>query len=431
MNFFLRPAILAKFAIASSVMLLPMSMATSAAALAFEDSPKVVLDEAWQIVQDQYVDGTFNHIDWELTRQTLLERHYTSRESAYDALRGALRQLNDPYTRFLDPREYTELSEQTSGEVSGVGLQLRRNTDSGQIIITEVVPDSPADQAGLRAGDQLLLVDGQATDRLSVGGIFRRLRGDAGTQVTVTVSRNDVRQTVVIPRALLEIPTVEHAIQQQGDVRIGYIRLIEFNAHAAEQMEAAILDLVGQEVDGFVLDLRGNPGGLLQASIEISRMWLQRGDIVQTVDRYGNSESIAADRSALTDLPLTVLVDGRSASSSEILTGALRDNNRATVVGSITYGKALVQSLHSLSDGSGLTVTVAHYYTPNGTDISQKGITPDVEVDLDEFERQNLFNDPSQLGTASDPQYMRAAQVIVQTLAEGGSSSSQISRSEN
>ncbi|PSN19763.1 peptidase S41 [filamentous cyanobacterium CCP5] len=411
---------------ASSVLLLP---ATSAAQ-AFEDSPKVVLDEAWQIVQDEYVDGSFNHVDWEATRQTLLSRQYTSRESAYGALREALGQLNDPYTRFLDPREYAELSEQTSGEVSGIGLQLQRNTTDNSVIISEVVADSPADQAGLRSGEVLLVIDGQATTRLTISDIFQRLRGEAGTQVTVTVSREGVQRTVVMPRARLEIPTVEHAIHPHGSFNLGYIRLMEFNAHAPEQMSAAIVDLVDQDVDGFVLDLRGNPGGLLGASIDISRMWLHRGDIVQTVDRDGHSESVRANHSALTDLPLTVLVDGRSASSSEILTGALRDNNRATVVGSITYGKALVQSLHGLSDGSGLTVTVAHYYTPNGTDISRKGITPDIQVDLSAQQRQSLFSDSRQLGTASDPQYVRAAQALTQALAEG-QSSSQISRNES
>ena len=430
MSFILHPATLAHLALTSSVLLLPTSL-VAAPAFAFEDSPKVVLDEAWQIVQDEYVDGSFNQVDWEQTRQTLLSRNYTSRESAYEALREALGQLNDPYTRFLDPREYSELSEQTAGEISGIGLQLRRDTTANQVIITDVVVDSPADRAGLLPGDQLLVVDGQAADRLTVSGIFRRLRGEEGTQVTVTISRAGRRQTLVVARALLEIPTVEYSLQNQGDIPIGYIRLIEFNAHAAEQMEAAIQDLVGQDVKGFVLDLRGNPGGLLHASIEISRMWLQRGDIVQTIDRNGNSESISANRSALTDLPLTVLVDGRSASSSEILTGALRDNDRATVVGSITYGKALVQSLHGLSDGSGLTVTVAHYYTPNGTDISRKGIVPDIEVDLDQHQRQALFSDPSQLGTAADPQYVRAAQELEQTLANTGEDPSQISRTEN
>ena len=176
----------------------------------------------------------------------------------------------------------------------------------------------------------------------------------------------------------------------------------------ADQMRRAIQDLGNQKVEGYVLDLRGNPGGLLQASIDISRMWMDRGSIVRTVDRKGNNEEIANNRTSLTKLPLVVLVDGNSASSSEILTGALKDNGRATVVGSQTFGKALVQSVHSLSDGSGLAVTIAHYYTPKGTDISHKGITPDVKIDLSDEQRQKLASNPKLVATKDDPQYARA-----------------------
>jgi carboxyl-terminal processing protease len=161
-------------------------------------------------------------------------------------------------------------------------------------------------------------------------------------------------------------------------------------------------------VDGFVLDLRGNPGGLLQASIEISRMWMDQGAIVRTVDRKGKSEELTNNQTALTKLPLVVLVDGNSASSSEILTGALKDNGRATIVGSQTFGKALVQSVHNLSDGSGLAVTIAHYYTPKGTDISHKGISPDIKLDLTDQDRKQLASNPKFLATPKDPQYARA-----------------------
>ncbi|HEY9761569.1 MAG TPA: S41 family peptidase [Trichocoleus sp.] len=404
-------------AIASSVLVTTAPSLANPTQTVLEDSPKTVLDEAWQIIHQDYVDGNFNHVDWIAVRQTLLGQEYTNREQAYSALRSTLRRLNDPYTRFLDPREYKELTEQTSGEASGVGIRLRRSPETGEMLVIEVVANSPAQQAGLQPGDRVLLVDGQSTERLTAEGVSSRLRGEEGSQVTITLSRNgSPPKTVVLTRTVLELPTVEYTVKQQGNNRIGYIRLIEFNAHAAEQMEQAIAKLTEEGVAGFVLDLRGNPGGLLQSSIEISRMWLQRGSIVQTVDRDGHSESVRANRTALTQLPLTVLVDGRSASSSEILTGALRDNGRATVVGSPTFGKAMVQSLHGLSDGSGLTVTVAHYYTPNGTDISRKGITPDIQVTISDQERQALFNNPLLLATDADPQYLRAAALLEQTI---------------
>jgi carboxyl-terminal processing protease len=383
----------------------------------FEDSPKVVLDEAWQIVNREYVDTSFNQTDWQAVRQELLGRDYTSREAAYNALRTSLRRLNDPYTRFLGPSEYADLTDQTSGETSGIGVRLERNSQTGAVMVVGVAPGSPAEQAGLAAGDRLLLVDGQSTDRLPPDGVIQKLRGEEGSQVTLTISRNDgASRTVILTRTRIELPTVEYSQKTVGGRPIGYVRLIEFNAQAAPQMSAAITALVDAGVEGFVLDLRGNPGGLLMSSIDISRMWLQHGAIVSTLDRSGNNEFISANRTALTDLPLTVLVDGHSASSSEILTGALQDNNRATVVGTATYGKALVQSLHPLSDGSGITVTVAHYYTPNGTDISTRGITPDVTVGLSDRQRRELFSNSSLLGTEADTQYLRAAEVLEQTI---------------
>lgn len=375
----------------------------------FEDSPKAVLDEAWQIVNREYVDASFNQTDWSTVRTRLLGQDYSSTEAAYGALRDELRLLQDPYTRFLDPQEYSDLTDQTSGEVSGVGLQVRRESETRSIFVTEVLPDSPAEESGLQAGDRIVLVDGQSTERLSVSGVTRLLRGSENSQVTLTYSRNKgLPATVILTRARLELPAVEHHLSTVDGYRIGYIRLTEFNAHATEQMTEAIEALKAQRAEAFVLDLRGNPGGLLSASIEISRLWLQRGAIVQTLGRTGEAEKISANRSALTDLPLAVLVNDRSASSSEILTGALQDNDRATVVGSTTYGKALVQSLYGLSDGSGLAVTVAHYYTPDGTDISSKGITPDIEIDLTSVERRALFSNLSLLGSEQDSQFLRA-----------------------
>lgn len=396
-----------------------VSTAVDPASAAFNDSPKAVLDEAWQIVYREYVDTTFNHTDWVAVRQDLLGQSYSSRQSAYSELRRALRRLDDPYTRFLDPGQYSELTEQTSGEVSGVGLRLQRDRAAGTIVVVEVLANSPASAANIKAGDRLLMVDGRSTERLGVGSVSQLIRGELGTQVTLTVESmtSGEQKTLILTRAQLEVSTVTYEVQEVNDIRVGYIRLDEFSAHAAEQMEVAIESLSQREsVEAFVLDLRGNPGGLLQASIDISRMWLPRGAIVRTVDREGHSEQISANRTSLTDLPLAVLVNGQSASSSEILTGALRDNNRAVVVGSPTFGKALVQSLHGLSDGSGIAVTVAHYYTPDGTDISSKGITPDVLIELTDTQQQQLSREPGLLGTQSDPQFIEAVSALEPTV---------------
>ena len=398
-------------AIATAI-LAPVFIPAFPAEAAFTDGPKVILDEAWQIVYREYVDNSFNRTDWVEIRQELLGQNYTSRQAAYSELRRALRRLNDPYTRFLSPDQYSELTDQTSGEVSGIGLRLKRDRAAGTIIVTDVIPDSPAAMAGLMTGDRIVMIDGRSTDFLSAESASQFLRGDADTQVTLSVERDGSPETFVLSRARVEVQTVKSRMEVQDGINVGYIRLDEFSAHAAEQMQAAIADLTDQGAEAFVLDLRDNPGGLLQASIDISRMWLRRGPIVRTVDRSGDSEQISANRTHLTELPMAILVNGESASSSEIVTGALGDNDRAIVVGSTTFGKALVQSLHGLSDGSGIAVTVAHYYTPNGTDISKKGITPDIQVELSSDQRSTLANNPDLMGTANDPQFSEAVSAL-------------------
>lgn len=391
---------------------------SSIAQTSFEDSPKAVLDEAWQIVNRDYVDDTFNQVDWARTRQELLSRHYSSTEEAYAALRRALSQLDDPYTRFLDPEQFQSLTNQTSGELSGIGVRLRADEASQTLTVLEPIENSPASTAGIRAGDRIVEIDGQSTKGMSVEDASRLIQGEVGTHITLRIDRDGISPfDVPLTRALIEVPNVSYAIRQDEGHQIGYIRLTEFSSHAPEQMRRAITQLLEQGADGFVLDLRGNPGGLLQASVEISRMWLDSGAIVRTVDRHGHSEELIANHTALTDLPLAVLVDGNSASSSEILTGALLDNGRAVVVGSQTFGKALVQSVHSLADGSGLAVTVAHYYTPNGTDISHRGITPDIQVGLSDQERQTLAADQALIGTKADPQYEQAVTALETVIA--------------
>ncbi len=378
-----------------------------------DNNPKILVDEVWQLVNTEYVDGTFNKTNWQSVRQNLLSRNYTSREQAYTAIKQALEKLDDPYTRFLTPEAYAALTDQTSGELSGIGIRLELNEKTNKLTVVEAITSSPALKAGIKSGDEILAIDGKPTKGLDVQAASSLIRGKAGTLITLKIGRSGQKTfDLKLTRATIEVPTVRYTLKQEGQRKVGYISLREFSSHAAEQMQQAIKDLDRQQVDAYVLDLRGNPGGLLNSSIEIARMWLDSGAIVRTVDRAGGSEQPAANRTALTKLPLAVLVDGNSASASEILSGALQDNNRAVIVGSQTFGKALVQSVHSLSDGSGMAITIAHYYTPKGTDINHKGITPDIKIDLTEAQAKTLGSDPTLVGTKNDPQYIRAIAIL-------------------
>ncbi|MEA5594011.1 carboxyl-terminal processing protease CtpB [Rivularia sp. UHCC 0363] len=380
---------------------------------ALQDSPKAIVDQVWQLVNREYVDGSFNNQDWIAARKTLLKSNYTSREQAYTAIRQTLKKLGDPYTRFMDPQDYQSLTSQTSGEVSGIGIRMEVNPQTQLLTVVEALENSPALKAGIKAGDVILAIEGKSTKNMKIEDASELIRGKVGTSINLSLGRATQKAfDVKLTRSTIEVPTVSYTLRKEGTRQVGYIRLREFSAHAAEQMQRAIRQLNVSNVDGFVLDLRGNPGGLLNASIEIARMWIPQGSIVRTEDRKGGSELTKANNTALTNRPLVVLVDGNSASASEILTGALKDNKRATVVGSKTFGKALVQSVHELADGSGIAITIAHYYTPEGTDINHKGITPDIEVDLTASQERQLASDPRLLGTNQDPHYARALSIL-------------------
>jgi len=380
---------------------------------ALQDSPKSIVDEAWQIVNREYVDNSFNNVDWQATRQQLLSKNYTSKEQAYEAIRKALEPLSDPYTRFLDPEQFQALTSQTSGELSGVGIRMEVDDQTKVLKVVEPIENSPAFKADIKAGDKILAIDGQPTQGMKIEEASAMIRGEVGTNVSLQLSREGKGVfDVTLTRAQIELPSVHSSVKQEGQIKVGYISLNEFSSHASEQMQRAILNLNEQNVDAYVLDLRGNPGGLLHASVEIARMWIESGEIVHTVDRRGGTQEFKANKSALTQLPLAVLVDGNSASASEILAGALKDSKRGVVVGSKTFGKAVVQSVHSLSDGSGLAVTISRYYPPSGIDINHKGIMPDVTLDLTTTQQQRLQTEPSLIGSAEDPQYKRAITVL-------------------
>jgi carboxyl-terminal processing protease len=377
-----------------------------------QSGPKETIDEVWQIINHQYVDTTFNNTDWSKVRQQYIKNaSYKGQEDAYKAIREMLGKLGDPYTRFMNPEEFKNMQIDTSGELVGVGIQISADKKTNRLVVISPIEDTPAAEAGILAQDLIIQIDGTDTKGMDVNDAVEKIRGEQGSQVTLTIERNGKQKDYDIVREKIEIHPVKASLKDTELGKVGYIRLTTFNEYAARDMQKAIKKQEQANVAGYILDLRFNPGGLLYSSIDIARMWINQGTIVSTVDRQGVSDRESATNKALTDKPLVVLVNDGSASASEILSGALKDHERATLLGTKTFGKGLVQSVRPLGDGSGLAVTIAKYLTPNGTDINKHGIVPDVVVKLSPAQLQKLYGDDL-FGTKEDLQFVKALDVL-------------------
>jgi carboxyl-terminal processing protease len=408
------------------LLLLPVVLAIvgfTPAASAFTEEQRL-LSEVWKIVDRSYVDDSFNHQNWWLVRQKSLEKPLTSRDDTYGAIQKMLATLDDPFTRLLKPDQYRSLQTNTSGELTGVGLQISQDSLTGELRVISPIEGSPAERAGIKPRDRILKINGVPAVKLSLDEAAERMRGPAGSQVTLTVAGDQVAgdqvadekdkiesKEVILTRDRISLNPVYADLRPQAqDVNIGYIRLNQFNANATAELANAIRRLEGKGANAYILDLRSNPGGLLQSGIEIARLWLAKGTVVYTVNRNGIQDSFSASGQALTDDPLVLLVNQGTASASEILAGALQDNGRAKLVGEKTFGKGLIQSLFNLSDGSGLAVTIAKYETPKHHDINKLGIVPDVTIELEPITRD-------QISTDADRQYQAAVELLTQQAA--------------
>lgn len=387
----------------------------------FRESPKELVDEVWQIVNQQYVDATFNQVDWQAVRQEYLNRSYENKQEAYQAINEMLDELDDPYTRFMKPEEFKNLQIDTSGELTGVGIQIALDEKTDYIRVISPIEETPAYEAGIISKDLIIAINGKSTKGMELSEAVSLIRGKPGTDVTLTIRRGEEKLDYEITRARIEVHPVKTRLHEtsQGQ-EMGYIRLNQFNSNAPEEMRNAIKKFQKQDVQGYILDLRSNPGGLLQASVQITRMWIDEGKIVSTVNRQGETDVKRANGSALTDKPLVVLVDGGSASASEILAGALQDHNRAVVVGTQTFGKGLVQSVRRVGSESGLAVTVAKYLTPDGRDINKEGIKPNIISEMSEEQQKALQRDRARIGTLQDPQFSEALSVLKSEIAKQG-----------
>ncbi|MBV9438404.1 MAG: S41 family peptidase [Candidatus Eremiobacteraeota bacterium] len=294
------------------------------------------------------------------------------------ALTGMLGGLGDPYTTYLSPQEISGLDEQLQGgNFGGIGVYIVQDPKSGSIVV-DPIEGNPAIRAGVRPGDIILAVDGKSTSGQKLDTVEREIRGVNGTVVTLLLKRRSVAgpETVHVTRAQIHVPSVRAKVEDG----IEYVRLSDFGSNSAQEVRSALLEGKRRSVRGYILDLRNNGGGLLDAAVDISSLFIAQGPIVSTIDRAGDRETRAATGSAIETKPLVVLVNRYTASASEITAGAVQDYGVGTLVGEKTFGKGVVQSLYTLPDKGALKITTARYVTPKGRDIQHRGIVPDVTV---------------------------------------------------
>lgn len=319
------------------------------------------------------------------TIETLIEEIYyldevsaeTMREGAYEGIVAA---LGDLYSVYYTPQEAEEVFQQSEGIYYGIGAYVQMDTVTGYAKITGTIKNTPAEEAGLQAGDILYMVDGEDMAGLDVSQVVLRIKGEEGTSVHLTLVRGNEYVEVDVERRKIESPTIEHSML---DDRMGYVQITEFDDITVSQFALALEELKKENAQGMILDLRGNPGGNLYSVVDIADMLLEEGLILYTEDKQGHREEYSSKAGTAIDIPIVVLVDGNSASASEVLSGALKDHDKATLVGTTTFGKGIVQTIRTLRDGSAVKLTISAYYTPAGNNIHGTGIEPDVVVEFD------------------------------------------------
>ena len=315
------------------------------------------------------------------------------------AIKGYVEGLGDPYSVYYDAEETKSLMESTSGEFGGIGVGLTQNIDTMIISFTNVYEDSPGERAGFKEGDILYKVNGEEVTGQDLDQVVSKIRGEKGTEVELTVLRGEQMEeyTGTAIRDIIEVTTVSSELLEDS---IGYIAVSGFEKVTYHQFEEAIEELKTQGMTGLIVDLRNNPGGNLSTVCEMTDLILPKGIIVYTEDKNGKKQVEMSDEEHQLDLPLVVLVNGNSASASEIFAGAVQDYGAGKIVGTTTYGKGIVQQIYSLSDGTALKITTSEYFTPNGRNIHGKGIVPDVVVEY-EYDEANPEAD-NQLQAAID-----------------------------
>lgn len=291
------------------------------------------------------------------------------------AMKGLFEGLDDPYSQYYTVEEFKSLQEQTSGSFVGIGVYIGINPEDNNITIISPIEGSPAYEAGIKAGDVVLSVDGQSVDPTKLDEVTKKIKGKENTYVKLKVKRGNKELDFNVERQKIVTKSVSSEVMDED---VGYLRITSFDENTYEEFKEHLTSLQKQGIKGLVIDLRDNPGGLLDICVDIADDIIGKGTIVYTKDNSGDKEYYKSDEKEL-DLPIAVLINGGSASASEILTAALVDNNKAVAIGETSFGKGLVQSVKQLKDGTGYKLTTAQYYTPNGDYINKKGITPEIK----------------------------------------------------
>jgi carboxyl-terminal processing protease len=329
-----------------------------------------ILDEIYDVIREDFVDQTA--VDQQALRQ--------------GAIDGVIEALNDPHTIYIDPQSYALGVDVISGEFQGIGARVEQDSTTGEIVIVAPFRDSPAEEAGIRSGDVVLAVDGESTEGWSVSEAVRRIRGPDGSQVALTVRHtNGETEDITVTRDTIVIPTVFTRPLEDADGSavndLAYVELQQITEKTVPDLRTTVAEMVDEGYRGIIIDLRRNPGGSLSATVDVADLFLEGGRILTQVDREGNETTYDAHPGdAGEDIPLVLLVGNGSASGAEVIAGALRDHQRAVLVGETTFGKGSVNHLRELSDGGAIYITIARWLTPNGEQIEGIGLAPDIQV---------------------------------------------------
>ncbi|MBR5303413.1 MAG: S41 family peptidase [Candidatus Gastranaerophilales bacterium] len=337
-------------------------------------SPKSLYLETWQIIKSNYYQSDLNEQNWTKWKKRYYHKIKTQ-EDAYIAINSMLTSLNDSYSKFMSEEEFSAQNNAINSKLYGIGINIV--SIAGKIYIANVIENAPAYNQGIRSGDIILKVNGTDVSGQSIYHVAQLIKGEINANLSLELLRGNERFEKIVKREEIKVKTIDY--KKLSD-KIGYIRISSFiGLDTSKEFVIALNRL--QDTEALILDLRGNSGGLFQNAVVISNLFMKKGTIVNVIARQGKMNTYSAtDEGCIYNKPLVVLIDGTSASASEILSSALKDNKRATLIGTKTYGKGLVQKVFALPNKTGMNLTIARYLTPNGNDINQKGVEPDYVV---------------------------------------------------